>query len=86
MKAQKSTLKKILGRNKNCEIGKKYDLLVLCAYELRFDENPNDYLVYGMTEEFTRNFTSIFTMGVKVFSNVARDNGFLLYQAHMKYI
>lgn len=64
------------------EIGKKYDLLVLCAYELRFDENPNDYLVYGMTEEFTRNFTSIFTMGVKVFSNVARDNGFLLYQAH----
>ena len=25
MKAQKSTLKKILGRNKNCEIGKKYD-------------------------------------------------------------
>ncbi len=64
------------------EIGKKYDLLVLGAYELRFDENANDYLVYGMTEEFTRNYSSIFTNGVKAFSEAARQNGFLLYQAH----
>lgn len=64
------------------EIGKKYDLLVLGAYELRFDENANDYLVYGMTEEFTRDYSSIFTNGVKAFSEAARQNGFLLYQAH----
>lgn len=64
------------------EIGKKYDLLVLGAYELRFDENANDYLVYGMTEEFTRDYSSIFTDGVKAFSEAARQNGFLLYQAH----
>ena len=64
------------------EIGKKYDLLVLGAYELRFDENANDYLVYGMTEEFTRNYSSIFTNGVKAFSESAQQNGFLLYQAH----
>ena len=49
---------------------------------MRFDENANDYLIYGMTEEFTRDFTSIFAMGVKAFSAVAREKGFLLYQAH----
>ena len=64
------------------EIGKKYDLLVLGGYELRFDENANDYLVYGMTEEFTRDYSSIFTNGVTAFSEAARKNGFLLYQAH----
>ena len=64
------------------EAGKKHNLLVLGGYELRFDENSNDYLVYGMTEEFTRDYTPIFKNGVAAFSEVAKDNGFLLYQAH----
>ena len=64
------------------EIGIRNNLLVLGGYELRFDENSNDYLVFGMTEEFTRDFTSIFAMGVKAFSTLAKENGILLYQAH----
>ena len=64
------------------EAGKKHNLLVLGGYELRFDENSNDYLVYGMTEEFTRDYAPIFKNGVAAFSEAAKDNGFLLYQAH----
>ncbi len=63
-------------------IGKERGLLVLGAYELRFSCNANDYLVYGMTEEFTRDYSPIFTNGVAAFSEAARQNGFLLYQAH----
>ena len=63
-------------------IGKERGLLVLGAYEVRFACNANDYLVYGMTEEFTRDYSPIFTNGVAAFSEAARQNGFLLYQAH----
>ncbi|MBO4303809.1 MAG: PHP domain-containing protein [Lentisphaeria bacterium] len=64
------------------KIGEEMGILVLGAYELRFDENANDYLVFGMTEEFTKEYETIFASGVKEFSQQARTNGFLLYQAH----
>lgn len=64
------------------EIGARNNLIVLAGYELKFEENSNDYLVFGMPEEFTRDFNSIFAMGVKKFSAAAKENGFLLYQAH----
>lgn len=64
------------------DAGRKHNLLVLGGYELRFDQNCNDYLVYGMTEEFTRDYAPIFENGVAAFSEAAKENGFLLYQAH----
>lgn len=64
------------------DAGRKHNLLVLGGYELRFDQNCNDYLVYGMTEEFTRDYAPIFENGVATFSETAKENGFLLYQAH----
>ena len=65
-----------------CELGKKHGLLVLGAYELRFYENDNDYLVFGMTAEQCKNYQDIFAMGIKKFSMFARANNILLYQAH----
>jgi len=64
------------------EIGKEHGLLVLGAYELRFCENDNDYLVFGMTAEQCKNYQDIFAMGIEKFSMFARDNNILLYQAH----
>lgn len=64
------------------DIGAKHNLLVLGGYELRFDENSNDYLVYGMTEEDTRDYASIFKMNAKDFGAMAAERGFLFYQAH----
>lgn len=57
-------------------------LTVLSGAELRFHENINDYLVYGPDEAFYLAHPDIFTWGIKRFSACARENGFLLVQAH----
>jgi predicted metal-dependent phosphoesterase TrpH len=64
------------------ELGKKCGMLVLGGFELRFDENANDYLVYGMTPEQCCDHDKIFTMTAAEFGAFARENGILFYQAH----
>ena len=64
------------------EFGKARGLLVLGAYEVRFDENSNDYLVFGMNELLCRNYTDIFAMTPAEFSQFSRQHGLLFYQAH----
>ena len=64
------------------ELGKENGLLVLGGYELRFDENYNDYLVFGMNEEHCRNCDKLFAMNPESFSTFARENNLLFYQAH----
>ena len=64
------------------ELGKKCGLLVLGGFELRFDENANDYLVYGMTQEQCLDYEKIFTMTAAEFGAFARENDILFYQAH----
>lgn len=62
--------------------GEEMGLTVLLGYELRFDENWNDYLVYGMPYEVARDYKKIFAMGAHKFSALAKEHGFLFYQAH----
>ncbi len=57
-------------------------LEILLGMELRFDENVNDYLVFGVTEEFLRSNENIFSMNPESFSKLARENGLLFVQAH----
>lgn len=57
-------------------------LNILLGMELRFNENSNDYLVYGVTEEFLRSIPNVFDMNPYSFSKVARENGCLFIQAH----
>lgn len=64
------------------ELGEKCGLLVLGGFELRFDENANDYLVYGMTSEQCLDYEKIFTMTAAEFGTFARENDILFYQAH----
>ena len=64
------------------ELGRKCGLLVLGGFELRFDENANDYLVYGMTREQCQDYESIFAMTPETFSTFASERGILFYQAH----
>ena len=64
------------------ELGKKHNLLVLGGFELRFNENANDYLVYGMTEEMCQDYEKIFAMTPKEFKEFADERGILFYQAH----
>lgn len=57
-------------------------LRVLTGAELRFTENINDYLVFGMTKEWLLAHPDVFSMGVQRFHEEAQANGFLLVQAH----
>lgn len=64
------------------EAGKRYGLKVFCGYELRFNENENDYLVYGMDEATASDCDTIFAMDPRSFSAFAKERGILFYQAH----
>lgn len=60
----------------------QYDILVYLGAELRFYENPNDYLFYGFAPELLTQPHEIMAMGVAAFSQMARAAGALLIQAH----
>lgn len=57
-------------------------LNVILGMELRFNENSNDYLVFGITEELLRAHEDIFSLNPESFSKISRENGFLFVQAH----
>lgn len=64
---------------KNAAHGK---LTILLGMEISFYGNPNDYLVYGVTEEFLRSHGDLMAMSAKGFSRLAHENGLLFLQAH----
>lgn len=57
---------------------------VLLGMELRFrtSEGDNDYLVYGINEDFLYNTPKLLEMNIKSFYELAQKNGFLVFQAH----
>lgn len=63
--------------------GDKIGLKVHYGCELRFNDNSdNDYLVYGMTNDFLVSNPDVMEWGIKKFSEIAEKNGFLVFQAH----
>ncbi len=63
-------------------IAEEEGLAVYYGAELRFTENSNDYLLYGFREELLTEPEQICRMGIAAFSELARENGALLIQAH----
>ncbi|MBR5505662.1 MAG: PHP domain-containing protein [Clostridia bacterium] len=60
---------------------------VLLAMEYRNCYSPNDYLVYGVTEDFIMKHScddehNFISMHLKDFVNLAHENGMLVFQAH----
>ena len=60
----------------------KGKLNILFGMELRFNENCNDYLVFGITKEFLRKYPNMFEMNPESFHKIASENGCLFIQAH----
>lgn len=60
------------------------ELTVLLGMELRFARKGiiNDYLVYGVTEEFLRKNGDLLKMRLPAFTELAHKNGLLIFQAH----
>ncbi len=57
-------------------------LCVLLGCELRFTENDNDYLIFGLDEEFLITHPDLHQMTLRSFSELARMHGLLIVQAH----
>ena len=60
----------------------KDDFDVLLGIEIRFLENGNDYLVFGVTEEFLRKNREMYRLGIREFKKLTEKNGLLVMQAH----
>ena len=55
---------------------------IFLGLEMRFDESPDDFLVYGMPEDLFAQWDALLAMGLKNFSALAQERGFPVYQAH----
>ena len=66
------------------EEGKKQGIEVLLGVEIRFPENWNDYLIYGITEEYLRNHPRLYDLGISGIREYLRKTGSdaLVFQAH----
>ena len=62
--------------------GEALGIRVFNGCEIRFDENYNDYLVYGLPDEIAADFERICKMSSREFSELCKANGALFYQAH----
>ncbi|ONI43032.1 hypothetical protein AN396_00285 [Candidatus Epulonipiscium fishelsonii] len=64
------------------ELSKNYNIEVIQGAEVRFKENRNDYLIYGITPNIFANPKEIFEMGIVNFSNYAKQHNLIIIQAH----
>lgn len=64
------------------QAGEKLGMIVLPGMEIRFDENNNDYLVYGISREFLLAHPRPYTMTLRTFGPLAHRHGLRIYQAH----
>jgi predicted metal-dependent phosphoesterase TrpH len=64
------------------EEGNKLGLKVLLGIELRFTENPSDYLVFGITKEFLIENPELYKLGIKNFKRLIAKEDILIFQAH----
>lgn len=57
-------------------------LHVLLGAELRFEGDNNDYLIYGLTEDFLYRYPDLHLLSLKKFVPLAHEHGLLVIQAH----
>ena len=58
------------------------DFSVMLGMELRYYATANDYLVYGITEEFLKKNGNLMAKYPKKFYKLAKEHGFIVLQAH----
>lgn len=57
-------------------------LKILLGAEVNLTESPNDYLLYGATEDFFYQNPELFTLSLKELYTLCHNNQILLFQAH----
>jgi hypothetical protein len=62
--------------------GIKLGLQVIPGMEITFEENSNDYLIYGFDEYFLKKHKELHKLGLKNFKKCIEGRGFMVVQAH----
>lgn len=71
------------GYKKAAEEGQKIDMDILWGLELRFTENDNDYLVYGVDEKFLKENPDFYKSSLIDFmKHIKQREDILIFQAH----
>ena len=63
-------------------VGEELQIKVYMGMEIRFPQNVNDYLLYGVTEEDVPMLLSLLSTDIETFSKAYRTSDRLLIQAH----
>jgi histidinol phosphatase-like PHP family hydrolase len=72
-----------LGLRYGIEEGKKYDMDILWGIELRFPANNNDFLIYGVDDDFLVNHEDILNSSIEEFHELVKNRkDILTIQAH----
>lgn len=64
------------------EYGEKYGINVILGCEIRFPENTNDYLLFGIDEDFLYDAYDMLESNIMEFSKWFRNDSRLIVQAH----
>ncbi len=64
------------------EYGEEIGLKVLFGVEYRFSDTNNDYLVFGLKENFVIENPDVYKLTLKQFREKFKDENFILIQAH----
>ena len=64
------------------EMGQKIGLNVFLGIEITLNESENEYLIYGITENFVKNCGDIFDSNIAQFYKLIKYGGYQMYQAH----
>lgn len=62
--------------------GQEIGLDVFLGIELQFNEGKNDYLVYGIDEDFLKANNELYRLGLIRFKELVKAQDILIYQAH----
>lgn len=71
----------LLGYRTALKEAEKLGIKVFLGMEIRFPQNYNDYLVYGIDEEFIYNHEYIYNTSIEEFFNLIKDK-YIVVQAH----
>ena len=72
----------LIDYNTACRYGEKYGINVILGCEIRFTENMNDYLLFGIDTDFLTEAYDYIDKGIKEFSKFFRNDSRVLLQAH----
>ncbi|HHW46264.1 MAG TPA: PHP domain-containing protein [Clostridiales bacterium] len=72
----------LAGYKKALDAGRECGIVVILGMEIRFNDNINDHLVYGIDEEFVYRNKELYDLTYEEFAELCRSQGLFFAQAH----